>query len=134
MLSFIKKRLILIYLQKIIWKFLKYFHKIHRNPSTYKNNCQQKQMLKNFRIGLANLKNLKDSNKSQVSAHKSPTGKTNRDMIKKKKKTQNGQNLILKNNQLNFSVMLWKMKAKFVSKQQKKRKKNYLCKRRKNAR
>jgi hypothetical protein len=47
-------------------------------------------MLKNFRIELANLKNLKDYNKNQASAHKSPTGKTNRDMIKKKKKTQNG--------------------------------------------
>ena len=53
-------------------------------------------------------------------------------MNKKKKKIQNGLNLTLKNNLVNFLEMLWKMKAKFVSKQLKGKKKDYLCKKKKN--
>jgi hypothetical protein len=62
-------------------------------------------MLKNSRIELVHLKNLKDFNKNLVSALRSLTGKTNRNMNKKRKKIQNGLNLILKNNQLNFLEM-----------------------------
>jgi hypothetical protein len=62
-------------------------------------------MLKNSKIELVHLKNLKDYNKNLVSVLKSLTGKTNRNMNKKRKKIQNGLNLILKNNQLNFLEM-----------------------------
>lgn len=130
--SFIKKILILVYLQKIIWKFLKYFRNIHRNHLIRRNNFLQKQMLKSSRIELVHLKNLKDFNKNLGSVLKSLIGKINRNMNKMMMKIQNGLNLIQKNNQLNFLEMLWKMKAKFVNKQQKRRKKDYLCKRKKN--
>lgn len=132
MLLFLKNRSILVYLPKIIWKFLKYFLNIHRNLLIWKNNFLQKQMLKNFRIELVHLKNLKDFNKNLASVLKSLNGKINRNMNKKRMKIQNGLNLILKNNRLNFLEMLWKMKVKFVSKQQKRRKKDYLCKKKKN--
>jgi hypothetical protein len=62
-------------------------------------------MLKNSKIELVHLKNLKDYNKTLVSVLKSLTGKTNRNMNKKRKKIQNGLNLILKNNLLNFLEM-----------------------------
>ncbi len=132
MLLFIKNRLILVYLPQIIWKFMKYFRNIHKNLLIWKNNYLQKQMLKNSRIERVHLKNLKDYNKNLASVLKSLIGKINRNMNKKRMKIQNGLNLILKNNRLNFLEMLWKMKTKFVSKQQKRRKKDYLCKKKKN--